>query len=72
MHEFSFDVYIFQEDGVFVAHALGLDVSSCGDTREQARHNIREAVAAFLEAAQRMGTLCEVLKERADNRPFHA
>lgn len=63
MPNFSFDVHIFKEGDAFVAHAPKLDVSSCGDTDEEARRNIREAVSAFLEAAERMGTLGEVLEE---------
>jgi predicted RNase H-like HicB family nuclease len=63
MPNFSFDAYIFKEGDAFVAHAPKLDVSSCGDTDEEARQNIREAVAAFLESARRMGTLREILEE---------
>jgi predicted RNase H-like HicB family nuclease len=63
MTDFSFVAHIFKEGETFVAHALKLDVSSCGDTEDEARRNIREAVKAYLEALERMGTAREVLKE---------
>lgn len=63
MSDFSFDVHLFKEGDAFVAHAMQLDVSSYGDTEEAARKSIREAVKVFLEAAERMGTLREVLQE---------
>jgi len=57
----TFEVDIFEEGGVFVAHAPQLDVSSCGDTEEEARENITEAVRAYLEALERLGALEKVL-----------
>lgn len=64
MHDdISFTVHLFKEDGVFVAHAQELDVSSSGDTVEEARRNIKEAVEGFLKAAEEMGTLHEILEE---------
>jgi predicted RNase H-like HicB family nuclease len=63
MPSFSFDACIFKEGDAFVAHAPKLDISSCGDTDEEARRNIREAVGAFLNTARRMGTLREILEE---------
>jgi predicted RNase H-like HicB family nuclease len=58
-----FTVRIFKEDSTFVAHAPELDVSTCGDTEEQARRNIQDAVRGFLETAGDRGTLDEILEE---------
>ncbi len=54
---------IFKEGRTFVAHALELDVSSCGGTKEKALKNLKEAVRLFLEEAENMGTLEQILEE---------
>ncbi len=53
----------FQEGDQYVGICPDLDVSSFGDTVEGARQSVREAVAAFLEECEAMGTLEEVLEE---------
>lgn len=63
MHDLAFTVHIFREDGSYVAHVPELDVSSCGDTAEAARRNIREAVKGFIETARAQGTLGAILEE---------
>ncbi|HJQ23916.1 MAG TPA: type II toxin-antitoxin system HicB family antitoxin [Blastocatellia bacterium] len=56
-------IVFFEEGEVIIAHCVPLDVSSCGHNLEEARRNIRDAVAGFLEACEEMGTLVEVLEE---------
>jgi predicted RNase H-like HicB family nuclease len=56
-------VVYFEEGAVIIAHCVPLDVSSCGRDLEEARRNIRDAVAGFIEACEEMGTLEEVLEE---------
>jgi len=63
MEDLRFTVRIFKEGPAFVAHVPELDISSCGNTEAQARRNIRDAVAEFLETAKQMGTLKELLEE---------
>lgn len=63
MEDLRFTVRIFKDGPTFVAHVPELDISSCGDTEAQARRNIRDAVAGFLETARQMGTLKEILEE---------
>lgn len=46
-----------------MAHALELDVSSCGGTKEKALANLKAAVRLFLEEAENMGTLHQILRE---------
>ncbi|MGA3201122.1 MAG: hypothetical protein ABSF12_01365 [Bryobacteraceae bacterium] len=48
---------------MFVAHALELDVSSCGGSAAKAVKNLKDAVRLFLEAAEKMGTLDRILEE---------
>jgi predicted RNase H-like HicB family nuclease len=61
--EIQFTIRIFKEGRSYVAHALELDVSSCGGTKEKALKNIKEAVLLFLEEAEKMGTLEQILEE---------
>ncbi|MBI3468537.1 MAG: hypothetical protein HY000_36510 [Planctomycetes bacterium] len=59
----SFDTVLLRERATFVAWTPQLDVSSCGDTPDKARQNLRTAVRLFLEEAERKGTLAEILEE---------
>lgn len=54
---------IHREGELYVAHVQEIDVSSAGTTIDEARAHLREAVALFLEEAERMGTLGEILEE---------
>ena len=54
--EIRFTTCIFKEERTYVAHALELDVSSCGASKEKALKNLKEAVRLFLEEAEKMGT----------------
>jgi predicted RNase H-like HicB family nuclease len=51
-----------------VAVSPELNVSSFGDTVEEARESLREAVDAFIEECREMGTLEEVLEEAGFSR----
>ena len=59
---------IFKEGDVYVAVSPQLNVSSFGETVEDARASLREAIAAFIEECQAMGTLDEVLEEAGFTR----
>ena len=61
--EIQFTTRIFKEGRSFVAHAMELDVSSCGGTKEKALKNLKEAVRLFVEEAEKMGTLKQILEE---------
>jgi predicted RNase H-like HicB family nuclease len=61
-------IEIFKEGDVFVAVSPELNVSSFGDTVEEARGSLREAVDAFIEECREMGTLDEVLEEAGFSR----
>lgn len=68
MNDFVFDVHIFKEGDTYVAYVPALDVSSCGDTDDEARHNIRDAVRGFLASSANLGTLDEILQEAGYER----
>jgi len=61
--ELEFDSIIFKEGDTFVAYSPKLDVSSCGDTVDKARQNLKTAVRLFLEEAEKMGTFEDILRE---------
>ena len=61
--QIQFTTRIFKEGRTFVAHALELDVSSCGGSKEKALKNLKEAVRLFLEEAEKMHTLEQILAE---------
>jgi len=61
--EIQFTTRIFKEGRTYVAHALELDVSSCAGTKEKAVKNLKVAVHLFLEEAEKMGTLDQILEE---------
>jgi transcriptional regulator with XRE-family HTH domain len=55
-------MYMRQADG-FVAYTPALDLSTCGDTCEEAQTMFAEAVTIFFRELAEMGTLDEVLAE---------
>ena len=59
----QFTIQVFKEGRLFVAHTPDLDVSSCGGTQEKAKANLLEAVRLFIEEAEHMGTLDQILEE---------
>ena len=63
MQKVIFRVEIFQEGDLFVGLCPELNVSSFGETIEEAKHSLREAVEVFLEECEAMGTIEEVMSE---------
>lgn len=65
MHEYQskLSVVFFKENGKFVAYCPALDLSSCGNTFEQAKDRIAEAVDIFLQETIKMGTLEDILQD---------
>jgi predicted RNase H-like HicB family nuclease len=61
--DISVRIEIFKEGDVYVALSPELNVSSFGDTIEDAKKSIKEAIEAFVEECGKMGTLEEVLEE---------
>lgn len=45
----TIDVVIYRDDELWVAQALNVDVSSFGDSADEARQAIREALHLFFE-----------------------
>jgi len=68
MRLIEFDAIIFQEDKAYVAHCQELDVSSCGKDVDEARPNLKTAVRLFIEEAEKLGTLDDILREAGYQR----
>jgi predicted RNase H-like HicB family nuclease len=63
LEELVFRAEFFQEDDLYVGLCHELNVSSFGEDIEDAKCSLLEAVYAFIEACEEMGTLEEVLEE---------
>ncbi len=61
-------VQVWKEAGTHVAYTPELDTSGCGKTVSRAKSRLREAVALFMEEAERMGTLSDILEEAGFER----
>jgi predicted RNase H-like HicB family nuclease len=60
----EYRIEVFEKDGQqYVALCPELNVSSCGDSVEEAKRALQEAVELFIEECESMGTLHEVLSE---------
>lgn len=66
--QITLTLQIFQEGKTFVAYNPELDVSSCGNTLEEARRNLGDATRGFLKSAKKLNTLDEILVEAGFRR----
>jgi len=58
-----FTTQVWKEGDKYVSYAPELDVSSFGESGAEAKKNLLEAVEGFIETAEQMGTLEEILEE---------
>ena len=63
MTKIIYKAEIFPEGECYVGLCRELDVSSFGDSPEDAGSSLQEAVELFLEGCEELGTLDEVLEE---------
>ncbi|MGA2911679.1 MAG: hypothetical protein ABSE17_03555 [Candidatus Levyibacteriota bacterium] len=70
--QFALPVSILREGDSFIAYTPALDLSTVGDTLEQAQKRFEEAVQLFFEEITEEGTVNEALAElgwqKADNQ----
>ena len=59
---------IFSEGDCYVGLCRELDVSSFGDSPEDAANSLQEAMELFLEGCEELGTLDEILEESGFQR----
>jgi len=61
--DIEYTIHIWKEENQFIAHGMPLDVISSGQTPDQAKAALFEAVDLFLDTAEEMGNLDEILQE---------
>lgn len=59
----SLAVMFYREGDKFIAYSPAIDLSTCGDTQNEAKIRFEEALELFLEETDKMGTLEEVLQD---------
>ena len=64
----SIEVVLYRQGDVWVAQALNVDVSSFGDTRDEARSAIQEALKLYFEDAQERGGYRSLRREGRDGQ----
>ena len=62
-YKFALPVSIIKEDKSFIAYSPALDLSTVGDTFEEAQERFSEAVQVFFEEITEKGTLDDALAE---------
>ena len=62
-YQFALQVSIIKEGESFIAYSPALDLSTVGDSFEQAQQRFEEAVQIFFEELDKKGTTEEVLTE---------
>lgn len=63
MKALAFTGFLRKENKGYSAFCPEFEVASCGDTIEEAKKNLVEAVELYLESAKELGTLNEILEE---------
>jgi hypothetical protein len=56
-------VILFEEGDKVVAYSPAIDLSTCGNSEEQARKRFIDAASIFFDEITRMGTIDDVLAE---------
>jgi predicted RNase H-like HicB family nuclease len=59
--ESKLPVIFLKEDRAFIAYTPALDLSTCGETIEEAKANFEQAVKIFFQECTKRGTLEDVL-----------
>ncbi len=59
----DYEIIVFKKEKMYIAYCPELDISSCGNTIDQAKDMLKTAVFLFLEEAEKMSTLIDILEE---------
>lgn len=54
---------IWKEGNMYVSYCPELDITSCGETVEQAKQNLIETILIYVEETKKMGTFDQFLEE---------
>lgn len=68
MKTLTFIGFLRKEKKGYSAYCPEFEVASCGDTVEEAKENLIEAVELYLESAKQLGILKDILEEAGFSR----
>ena len=68
MHQLNIKIEVFKEGDLYVSLCPSLNISSFGESIDEAKKALVEAVKIFIEECSEMGTLDEVLEESGFTR----
>lgn len=54
---------IWKEGNMYVSYCPEIDITSCGETIEQAKRNLKEAILINIEETKKMGTFRKFLQD---------
>lgn len=54
---------IWKEGNMYVSYCPEIDIASCGETIEQAKKNLKEAILINIEETKKMGTFRKFLQD---------
>lgn len=60
MQSFDLTAVVWKEEGGYVSKCPELGVASCGDSVQEARFNLIEAIELFLENAKAIGLMDDI------------
>ena len=63
MISIDYDIIVLEEGINYIAYCPELDISSCGNSISHAKEMLKQAVKLFIEEAEKMGTLSDILEE---------
>lgn len=66
--EFTYTTQLLREGEAYIAYSPEFDLSSCGDSTEEARNRLHDAVVLFFQEAKKIGTLDRILEEAGYRR----
>ncbi len=69
--QFTYTTQLLKEGDTYVAYSPEFDLSSCGDTADDARRMLHEALGLFVAEAQRKGTFESILEEAGYRQRDH-
>jgi len=72
MSSFGLTAVVWKEEGGYVSKCPELDVASCGDSVNEARLNLKEAVELYLENARVIGLMDDIKESLSSDEKYTA
>jgi len=72
MKSFELTAVVWKEEGGYVSKCSELGIASCGDTVQEARSNLKEAVELYLENAKALGLMDDIKESLSSEDKYTA